>query len=127
MLVVLGLIILLAAVIVGVAGVLGNAGSEHALTDGFAVFGYHVTGSTGTLFLFGIVVGVAAALGLGLLLTGARRTSRRGRTARRELKQSRRETAVISQERDDLVDQRSAERADKAADPPKTVAPDGDG
>ena len=126
MLVVLGLIILLAAVIVGVAGVLGNAGSEHALTDGFAVFGYHMTGSTGTLFLIGIVVGVAAALGLGLLLAGARRTSRRGREARRELKQSRRETAAISQERDDLVDQRSAERADKAADTPRTTSPDGD-
>jgi hypothetical protein len=127
MLVVLGLIILLAAVIVGVAGVLGNAGSEHALTDGFAVLGYHVTGSTGSLFLIGIVVGVAGALGLGLLLAGARRTSRRGSTARRELKQSRRETAAISQERDDLVDQRSAERADKAADTPRTTSPDGDG
>ena len=29
-----------------------------ALTRGFVVFGYHVTGSTGTLFLYGIV-GVA--------------------------------------------------------------------
>ncbi len=125
MLVVLGLIILMIAVIVGVAGVLGNAGSEHALTDGFAVFGYHVTGSTGTLFLIGIVVGVAAALGLGLLLAGARRTSRRGRTARRELKQSRRETAAISQERDDLVDQRSTDRAEKAADGGQTATPDG--
>jgi len=33
MLVVLGLIILMTAVIVGVAGVVGNAGSEHALTS----------------------------------------------------------------------------------------------
>src|SRR3954454_11448264 len=51
MVVVLGLILLIAAVVVGVAGVLANAGSGHALTSGFAVFGYHVTGSTGTLFL----------------------------------------------------------------------------
>ena len=56
MLVVLGLIILMAAVTVGVAGVLGTAGSEHALTDGFSLFGYHVSGSTGTVFLTGIVV-----------------------------------------------------------------------
>ena len=78
MIVILGLIILLAAVIVGVAGVLGNGGGAHTLTDdGFAVFGYHVTGSTGTLFLYGIVVGAVALFGLTLLLAGARRTSRR--------------------------------------------------
>ena len=40
MIVILGLIILVGAVIVGVAGVLSNGGSEHALTHGFAVFGY---------------------------------------------------------------------------------------
>jgi len=127
MLVVLGLIILLAAVIVGVAGVLGNAGSEHALTGGFSLFGYHVGGSTGTVFLIGIVVGVIAVIGLGLLLAGARRSSRRGRTARGELKESRRETAAISQQRDDLVDQRYADRADKAPDTRPTQAPDSEG
>ena len=42
MLVGLGLVILLAAVIFGVAGVLGNAGSEHALTTASAVFGINV-------------------------------------------------------------------------------------
>jgi len=78
MIVILGLVILLAAVIIGVAGVLGNGGSGHALTHGFSVFGYHVTGSTGTLFLTGIVVGAVALAGLSLLLAGARRTSRRG-------------------------------------------------
>ena len=111
MIVILGLIILLAAVIVGVAGVLGNGGSAHALTDGFSVFGYHVTGSTGTLFLYGIVVGAVALFGLTLLLAGARRTSRRGSAARRGLKQSRRETAAASQARDDLLDERETARA----------------
>jgi hypothetical protein len=52
MIVILGLVILVAAVIVGVAGVLGNGGSAHALTHGFAVFGYGcgssgVTGAEG--------------------------------------------------------------------------------
>jgi hypothetical protein len=47
MIIVIGLVILAAAVIAGVAGVLGNGGSGHALTRPFAVFGYHVTGSTG--------------------------------------------------------------------------------
>ena len=85
MIIVIGLVILIAAVVAGVAGVLSNSGSGHALTHPFAVFGYHVTGSTGTLFLYGIVVGALALLGLSLLLAGARRTSRRGREARRGL------------------------------------------
>jgi hypothetical protein len=115
MIVILGLIVLLAAVIIGVAGVLGNAGSGHPLTHGFAVFGYHVTGSTGTLFLAGIVVGAVALAGLSLLLAGARRTSRRGRAARRGLRQSRRETAAVSQDRDDLIGQRDTARAHTAS------------
>ena len=112
MFVVLGLIILVAAVVVGVAGVFNNVGSGHGLTHGFSVFGYHVTGSTGALFLYGIVVGAAAMLGLGLLLAGARRTSRRGRAARRELKQSRGQTAV-SHDRD-LIGQRESAQAETA-------------
>jgi hypothetical protein len=111
MIIILGLIVLVAAVIAGVAGVLGNGGSGHALTHPFAVFGYHVTGSTGTLFLYGIVVGALALFGLTLLLTGVRRSSRRGRQARRGLKQSRSETAAVSKDRDDPPGQRDAARA----------------
>ena len=111
MIVIIGLVILIAAVVAGVAGVLSNGGSGHALTHGFAVFGYHVTGSTGTLFLYGIVVGAVALFGLMLLLAGARRTSRRGHAARRGLKESRRQTAAVSQDRDDLLDQRETARA----------------
>ena len=117
MIVILGLIILVAAVVVGVAGVLSNGGSGHALSHGFALFGYHVTGSTGTLFLYGIVVGAIGLFGLSLLLAGARRTSRRGSDARRGLKQSRRETAAASQARDDLIDQRDSARAATASEP----------
>ena len=111
MIIILGLVILIAAVVVGVSGVLSNSGSGHPLTHHFAVFGYHVTGSTGTLFLYGIVVGAAALFGLSLLLAGARRTSRRGRAARRGLRQSRRETAAVTQDRDDLIGQRDTARA----------------
>jgi hypothetical protein len=110
MIVILGLVILVAALIAGVAGVLANGGHAHAVTH-FAVFGYHVTGSTGTLFLYGIVVGALAVAGLSVLLAGARRTSRRGRDARRGLAQSRRETAAVSADRDDLRGQRDTARA----------------
>jgi hypothetical protein len=114
MIIILGLIILVAALIVGVAGVLGNGGSSHAVSH-FSVLGYHVTGSAGTLFLSGIVVGAAGLLGLSLLLAGARRTSRRGSAARSGLRQSRRETAAASQERDDLIEQRDSARANDAS------------
>jgi uncharacterized membrane protein YciS (DUF1049 family) len=110
MFVIIGLIILVVAVVVGVAGVLGNAGSSHTLSHGFAVFGYHVTGSTGTLFLYGIVVGAVAVIGLGSLLAAARRTARRGRIARQGLQQSRRETAAVSMDRDQLLDERDDTR-----------------
>ena len=105
-----GLIILVAAVVVGVAGVLANGGDSHALTSGFSVFGYHVTGSTGALFLHGIVVGAVAVFGLSLLLGAARRSSRRSRAARRGLKQSRLESGAVKHHRDDLIDQRDAAR-----------------
>jgi hypothetical protein len=115
MMILVGLVILVVAVVIGVAGVLANGGSGHALThDNFAVFGYHVTGSTGLLFLYGVVVGAVGLGGLSLLLAGARRTARRGRVARRDLKQSRRETALVSRDRDGLVEQH--ERA-SASDP----------
>ena len=95
MIVIVGLVVLLAAVIVGFTGVLTNAGAAHPLTENFSVFGYHVTGSTGTLFLFGIVIGAVGMLGLSVLLAGARRTAGRGRDARRDLQRSQRETAFL--------------------------------
>jgi len=110
MIVILGLVILVAALIAGVAGVLANGGHAHAVTH-FAVFGYHVTGSTGTLFLYGIVVGALAMLGLSLLAADAGRSSRRDLAARASLAQSRRETVAVSQHRDDLISERDSARA----------------
>jgi hypothetical protein len=112
--IILGLVILVAAVVIGVAGVVSNGGSAHELTGGFSVFGVDVTGSTGTLFLYGIVVGVAALLGLSLLLSGTRRAARRGRTARRGRHRSRRETAAGEQEREALINERDSARTHPA-------------
>jgi hypothetical protein len=111
MIVIVGLVVLLVAVIVGFTGVLTNAGAAHPLTENFAVFGYHVTGSTGTLFLFGIVIGAVAMLGLAVLLAGARRTAGRGRDARRELQRSQRETAFLNRDRDNLLEHQQADTA----------------
>ena len=120
MIVIVGLVVLLIAVIVGFTGVLTNAGPAHPLPENFAVFGYHVTGSTGTLFLSGIVVGAVAMLGLSVLLAGARRTAGRGRDARHELKRSQRETAFLNQERDQSIEhsQQAGAATGTAANPP---------
>ncbi len=107
MLIFIGLVLLVAAVVVGVVGVLTNSGDEHALTDGFSVFDYHVTGSTGNLFLYGIVVGAVGLLGLALLFAGARRSSRKARNARRETKDARKQAADAQHERDRLAEQNS--------------------
>jgi uncharacterized membrane-anchored protein len=122
MIIILGLVILVAAVAVGVAGVLGNGGT-HGPAHGFSVLGYHVT-SSGTVFLYGIVVGAVAVFGLWLLLAGARHTSRRGRAARRGLRQSQRETAqsrqetaAVAKDRDELIGQRDTARAYTASTP----------
>lgn len=102
--VVIGLIVLVIAVVVAVVGVLGNAGPAHPSTESFSVFGYHVTGSTGTVFLLGIVVGALALLGLSMLIAGARRTADRGREARRRLARSQRETAFVNRGRHTQLD-----------------------
>ena len=98
MLVIVGLVVLFVAVIVGTVGVLGNAGATHPLAENFSVLGYHVTGSTGTLFLSGIVVGAVGLLGLSVLLAGARRSAVRGRDARRDLARSQRETGFVNRQ-----------------------------
>ena len=114
MIVIVGLVVLLVAVVVGFIGVLTNAGAAHPLTENFAVFGYNVTGSTGTLFLIGIVVGAVAMLGLSVLLAGARRTAGRGRDARRDLQRSQRETAFLNRDRDQRLEHQQAGAATRS-------------
>ena len=118
MIVIVGLVVLLVAVVVGFTGVLTNAGPAHPLTENFSVFGYHVTGSTGTLFLFGIVIGAVGMLGLCVLLAGARRTAGRGRDARRDLKNSQRETAFLNRDRDKLLEQQQGADTGSTVNPP---------
>lgn len=96
MLVIVGLI-LLGAAIGGAVSLLSNAGTAHQTTETFSIFGHHVTG-TATLLLFWIAVGAVAAIGLGLLFAGVHRTVSRGRTARRQLARSRRETAFLNRD-----------------------------
>jgi hypothetical protein len=122
MIVIVGLVVLLVAVILGFTGVLTNAGPAHPLTENFSLFGYHVTGSTGTLFLSGIVVGAVAMLGLSVLLAGARRTAGRGRGSRHEVARSQRETAFLNQERDQRLEHQQAGAASGSVVNPQPTA-----
>ncbi|HET6732850.1 hypothetical protein [Mycobacterium sp.] len=100
MLVIVGLIVLLLVGLVAIVGVLTNAGAGHPPIENFVVFGYHPTGSTGTLFLLGIMVGVVASLGFAALITGARRSASRAADTRRVAARIRRETAFINRDHD---------------------------
>jgi hypothetical protein len=66
----LGLVIVVAVVMVGAADVLNNGSHAHAVTH-FTAFGYRVTGSTGTLFLYGIAAPALAMAGPSVLLAAA--------------------------------------------------------
>jgi hypothetical protein len=96
--------IVLAAVVVSIAGSSNNAAPRHQLAEPFSAFGYHVAGFTVTPILLWIVLVSVGVLGLGLLVTGARRTVQRGRDARRELARSQRETSFINRGHIGLVE-----------------------
>ncbi|WP_067570362.1 LapA family protein [Nocardia acidivorans] len=95
---IIGLIALVAAVAVGVAGIVANSGESHMLQGGFTVFGHTYVGSAGLLFAYGILIGAIGVSGLIMLLAGTWTTSRRGLAARRDLRQSRREMAAARKE-----------------------------
>jgi len=113
MIVIIGLLILIAAAGVAVAGVAANSGSAHPLGDSFVIFGQSITGlSIGQVFLFGIVVGVVGMLGLAVLFgTFNRRLASRG--SRRALKGSRRESAALRLDRERLTQQLDDERSER--------------
>jgi hypothetical protein len=112
MIVIIGLVLVVAAAGVAVAGVAANNGTAHPLGDDFTVLGLHLSGlSTGQLFLYGVVVGVVGMLGLSMLLGAfSRRAASRG--SQRELKEARRETTAARRDRDQLARQLDDERAE---------------
>ena len=108
----LGLLLLAAAAIVALVGVLANVGGAHALNSDFSLFGYRLHGSTGQLLLIGVIVGAVGMLGLTMLLAGLGRGFSRRVTTRRELKQTRRQADTLHEERQTLAYQPRA-RADR--------------
>ena len=100
MIALVGLVVLIAAVVAGVAAVTGNIGQSHLLTTDFNIFNQHYTGSAGEVFAAGIVVGAVGAIGVALLLAGSLTTTRRHWATRRELRRSRREVNATRRDLD---------------------------
>ena len=122
--VIVGLLILLAAIGIGLSGVWANSGSEHLLGQDFSVLGLQLGGlSTGQLFLYGIIIGVLGMLGLSLLL-GVFDKRLASRRARRALKGSQNESQSLRNDRDRLTQQLDDEHTERArmesSDPPGT-------
>lgn len=113
---ILGLLILAAAVVVGVDAVASNTGSAHAVPGGVHFFGYLVHGSVGQAFLAGIIVGAVGLVGLALVFDGMHRSAR----LRRELAFARRE---ISRSRRRAADAEKAAADAEATRPTTPVAP----
>lgn len=95
--IIIGLLLLVAAVVVGVAAVSSNIGAAHDLPNGFTVFAHYFSGSTGMLFLAGAAVGAVGMLGLSMTLGGYWRSTRRRVADRRELRKTRRRANAVPQ------------------------------
>lgn len=123
MIIAIGLVVLAAAFVIAIAGVLHNRGPSHSLNHSFTVLGQHISGSSGTLFLYGIILGAVGLAGLLLLLGGVRRSARRSRQARSELKEARQTAAAIAQDRDQVAHDRDQLAQAQRRMPPPTTAP----
>ncbi len=106
----LGLLILIAAVIIGAVVGLANSGSDHLVTD-FTFLGNEISASTGRLFLYGAALGAAAMLGLNMLLAGLGRGLKNKVKNRREMKDQRHQNESLAAERARLEQELQAERA----------------
>lgn len=118
MTIVLGLVLAVAALAAGVAGVAANTSDTNKLTSDFSVFDYQFSGTTGELFLIGIVIGVVGGLGVGMVAAGALRSTRTGLATRRELRQTRREAAAAQK---DLAKTRDSAKPAVPATSPATA------
>lgn len=126
MILIIGLIIFGIAALLAVLGVATNGGSTHLIHGDFALFGQHITGlSTGQLFLFGIIVGLIAALGLSVL-RGFFVRGLASRDLQKELKRSQAETSTLRSNFERLEKELVAERAQNLIRPTFQTPPNGE-
>jgi len=123
--VVLGLLVLVVAGVVTAGMVLQNTDASMA-----SVFGQAVNGTTGGLFLAGVITGAVALLGLMLLLAGVTRRRARRAGLKRQVREARGERESLAEENARLKGE-LARQSDPAtypgADADETVAAGGAG
>ena len=107
----IGLLLLAAAGVTALAGFWSNSGVAHNIPGGFDLFGYNLTGSSGRIFLYGVIVGIVGMVGLSLLLRGLRHGVQQKVETRRERKTFRHRTETLQEERDRLARELEQERA----------------
>lgn len=123
MILLIGICVLGIAALLAVLGVVSNGGSAHLLNGDFALFGQHVTGlSTGQLFLFGIIVGLVAALGLSIL-RGFFARGLASRDLKKELKRSQAESLTLRADFERVQKELASERAKSHSVPASVNAP----
>jgi len=123
MIVIVGLLVLVAAVVLAITGFSANTGSAHGLSESFSILGVHISGlSSGQVLLLGVSIGVAGMLGLSML-SGALSRRWTARTSQRELNAVRHDNSVLIQDRQQLSDRLDAVRAPHQATPPATSGP----
>lgn len=117
MILIIGLFIFGVAAILAVLGVGTNSGSAHSVEGDFSLLGQHITGlSTGQLFLFGIIVGLVAAVGLSIL-RGFFARGLASRDLKKELKRSHAEAVALRADFDRLNKELDVERARNSSHP----------
>lgn len=115
--IVIGVLLLAAAAVVAVVGVLHNHGSAHPLGARVDILGYHLTGSTGKLLLAGVIIGAVGMLGLALMVAGSRRRVVTTRALRQEHSEMR---AALAE--DGEPQERRGRRGRHRGEPPTAVA-----
>ena len=119
----LGLVLLVVAVVVAIAGIFTNLGSSHQLGRTVDLLGYHLQGSTGKLLLVGIIIGAIGMLGLNMLLAGIGRGFKRTISQRKERREERRQTKTVVQDRDRLAGELEREQARRQVEQERMVRP----
>jgi uncharacterized membrane protein YciS (DUF1049 family) len=110
MIILIGLIVLIAAIVVGASAIAANSDQAHMLSTHFTIFDHQFSGTESQLFAAGAGVGAVAMLGLVLLVAGAFGTQRRHAQTRRELRATRKQASAVQRD---------------AAKPAKPAAPAG--
>lgn len=107
----IGVLLLVAAAVVGAVGVTTNLQTSDALATSFNIFGVHVAGPSGWLFLYGIVVGGVGMFAIGILYEDLFHRYE----SWRELRQTRREAEDLREQNDLLAERLDVEHAENAA------------